>query len=105
MANQELLMQAARTLGYVYDEEIGILFDDNNGDAVKIDWNPLEDMSDALKLAVDLQMSVDIRSSGVVVKDRYEDVVIKEWIGEVPYVYAAVCQAIVKCAAKTGEHL
>lgn len=94
MNDRELLELAAKA-----SDEWPQSWRDSSGymDGVLRRWNPLEDDSDAFRLAVKLEMSVEIHSTGVVVKDRY-GCTTKVWTHPDPY--AATRRAIVKAAAE-----
>lgn len=103
MTDQELLEFVAKVAGVERGGDrlnYGILITSLTGRKSLPRWNPLEDMGDALKLAIDLEMNVDIHSTGVVVKNRYQDVAIQEFVGLDSNPYLTVCRAIVKCAAE-----
>lgn len=103
MTDLELLELAAKAAGIVVirsriDDPIcrDLLTDKFNG------WNPLTDDGDALRLAVRLQLWVNIGPNWCRVESGpgYEDVAVSE-IGECPH--AATRRAIVRAAAEIGR--
>lgn len=103
MTDQELMIYAARAMGCVYSEEFGILFEEEYGNAVETDWNPLEDNLHAFRLALDLQ--INIQFLGLAVRcsksgDNYffvDEGVNNNDVG------AATRRAILRVAARIGE--
>jgi len=104
MTDRELLELAAKAAG-IFDLRF-----DNKGVAyrnVHIEWNPLTDDGDALRLAVKLQMCIGIVPSNI--KDGYATVALAPAnpveIGETHNddPYAATRRAIVRAAAEIGR--
>lgn len=100
MTDRELLELAAKVAGVEINAVIGETFWRPDG----ITWNPLTDDSDALRLAValDLHVQCDFREDGIVI-------IFGEWFGdgiEEPAgtdKYAAVRRAIVRAAAAIAQ--
>ena len=96
MTDRELLELAAKAAGY-WDAE----FNCYKGAA---NWNPLDDDGDALRLAVNLRLIVDINDEEGEVKVRkpwYPSSEVFEPLFGDPY--AATCRAIVRAAAEIGR--
>jgi hypothetical protein len=108
MSNKELLALAAKAAGYKFetrgciDEWFWVLTDNNDWHP----WNPLTSDSDALRLAVKLQIDVNF----IDVKKRVWAE--PQYINEPPYPihegygsdpYAATRRAIVRAAAEIGR--
>ena len=101
MTNKELLELAAKAAGYKMHPEKFV------GDYWLKDgmvWNPLTDDGDALRLAVKLQLCVDIGYAiefvGVLINGEY---VVDVKQGDDPY--AATRRAIVRAAAEIGKEM
>ena len=59
--DRNLLELAAKAAGLVYDHRYGIVFsEDEDGNTLETQWNPLTDDGDALRLAVDLQLGISV---------------------------------------------
>jgi hypothetical protein len=101
MTDRELLRFAAKAAGYECPD-----FNSVNGSAFWVPmygfWNPLADDSDALRLAVNLGMVVEVLSDQKVV---FVDAlyIIELPLGDDPY--AATRRAIVMAAAEIGKEM
>lgn len=81
----------------------GFYFDETGNDDFRV-WNPLTDDGDALRLAVKLDMQVDISAGEVwVMHSSLLSMIIESLEGADPY--AATRRAIVRAAAAIGERL
>ncbi len=105
MTDRELLKLAAKAAGMNYhfasiQKHGGVIEHDHYADGKP--WNPLTDDGDALRLAVKLQLCVDIGYAiefvGVLINGEY---VVDVKQGDDPY--AATRRAIVKAAAEIGK--
>ena len=105
MTDKELLELAAKAAGlnrfyYEYLGNWGLIEDDPESGW----WNPLTDDGDALRLAVKLQLCVDIGYAiefvGVLINGEY---VVDVKQGDDPY--AATRRAIVRAAAEIGKEM
>lgn len=98
MTDRELLEAAAKAAG-IFDLRF-----DNKGVAyrnVHIEWNPLTDDGDALRLAVKLGLTINPYKRGIFVsRDEDEPVITEEWADDP---YAATRRAIVRAAAEIGK--
>ena len=96
-----LLELAAKAAGYkVYDGgKLFWIWKDSNVEWV--DWNPLTDDGDALRLAIDLELDVSLGKSSAVIE--FGRLQIEELDASDPY--AAVRLAIVRAAAAIGEKM
>jgi hypothetical protein len=113
MSDRELLELAAEASGYTVDtafEDCPLIYCEEAGPDGPRDWNPLEDDADAFRLAVKLNLHVEIDFDDVPPEVR----VYGDWqfstggifgfiadSGGDPY--AATRRAIVRAAAKIGE--
>lgn len=100
MTDQELLELAAKAIGFDYIKDFVWIEDGfysplNHHERLR--WNPLQNDDDAFRLVIKLEMSVEVHSTGAVVKDRY-GCTTKVWTHPDPYV--ATRRAIVKAAAE-----
>lgn len=108
--NRELLELAAKAAGYeivciaskhiaqgVFDDDL-LIRNEQGGDSV---WNPRRDDGDALRLAVKLRMSVDVREAAVCVITQSETVILEHAVGE--ELVAATRLAILRAAAAIGK--
>jgi len=106
MNDRELLESAAKAVGMSgttvdYDDRLVFLED---GKPASLEWNPLTDDGDALRLAVKLRMLVDADGSVYAVataRPKGTDVMVHEKHRDDPY--AAVRRAIVRAAAEIGR--
>ena len=106
MTDRELLELAAKAAGIdaVYEKEYLTWFD--RGRPFRPAWNPLTDDGDALRLAVKLELLVDIETC-------YHVIACKELMACVEHIgndgngciYAATRRAIVRAAAEIGKGL
>ena len=100
MTDRELLELAAKAAGMTYSSEYGVAFgEDETGNFMEEDWNPLTDDGDALRLAVRLgitfrRLGRQMAACGIVQINEYCDD---------DYDYAAARRVIVKVAAETGR--
>ena len=97
--NRELLELAAKAAGYVV-EFIG---EDAFRNGQMGYWNPFEDDGDAFRLMVELEMSVEVYSTGIVVKNRYgypTQICLSH-----PDPHVATRRAIVQAAAEIGRQM
>ena len=101
MSDKEMFELAAKAAGIkikgFYSD--GTPFSDVNG--VNEIWNPRDDDSDALRLAVKLNFEVRICNGVAVVNDGHSDLEHVEVDGNNPY--AATRRAIVRAAAEIGR--
>jgi len=101
-SDRELLELAAKSAGFKWSTVFGcgrlpgglVLMPQ------RVEWNPLLDDGDALRLAVNLQLLVDVRTGRVLVLDGAA-IDIEERTA--PDAMAATRRAIVRAAAKLGE--
>jgi hypothetical protein len=105
MTDRELLELAAKAAGLDYIKdcvwiENGFYSPLNRHE--RIAWNPLQNDDDAFRLAVKLELSIDIHSTGIVIKDRYGRAT-QAWSHPDPY--AAARRAIVWAVAEVGKEL
>ena len=66
-------------------------------------WNPLQDDGDALRLAVKLEMTIDIDDKKVIAFGVFYGYLKSEAINDDPY--AAARRAIVRAAAEIGKEM
>lgn len=112
MTDRELLELAAKAAGYELDwypsTRCDLVTKRSVGEVVKLDWNPLTDDGDALRLAVKLALKIEQRDGCIGVQwiDRRGNP--EEWpdylavpIKDDPY--AATRRAIVRAAAEIGR--
>lgn len=98
MTDQELLELAAKAAGYDYITETeGDVFAWKERSCVE--WNPLTDDGDALRLAVRLQMDL-VKYDGLLVVHCQQKMVEHEYDNDP---YAATRRAIAKAAAEIGK--
>lgn len=102
MIDRELLKLAAKAAGYkVYDGgKLFWIWKDSNVEWV--DWSPLEDDGDALRLAIRLEMDVSFGLRGAVIEQSHGKK-IQELDDNEPY--AANRRAIVRAAAEIGRNV
>ena len=112
MTDKELLVLAAKAAGIeIVDGEHGEIVrvyytDPNNGLSRFTNWNPLTDDGDALRLAVKLEMDIDVcfASESTWTMSGYDDGCgISEQHNGDPY--AATRRAIVRAAAELGRNM
>jgi hypothetical protein len=100
MTDRELLELAAKAAGITYR------IDWKNGAFIvnDVQWDPLEDEGDALRLAVKLRLEIDIHHTGIAVRtpSGYKILLDAEDCNDA---YAATRQAIVRAAAGIGKEL
>ena len=99
MTNKELIKLAANAIelkGSIVGSCYDFLYEK---DGIAISWNPLTDDGDALRLAVKLDMGIEIDSNAII-EITYPAKII-EPIGLDPY--AATRRAIVRAAAEIGR--
>lgn len=107
MTDQELIVSAAKAVGFIYDPAdtspdgtlIGRYKNEPNGPAYV--WNPLTDINDAIDLAC--RLSIKIQATIGYVLAQYGALVAKENYStkNVP----AVCRVVTRCAAEISKHL
>lgn len=107
MTDRELLESAAKAAGIVVLEgrssSTGLVIECGKYKQSRY-WNPLSDDSDALRLAVELQIIVgkyDLYANASVIGESDVDIVI--WDYEVKNPYAATRRAIVRAAAAMAK--
>lgn len=102
MNDRELLELAAKAAGYkVYGSgKLFRIWKDSNVEWV--DWNPLEDDGDALRLAIQLEIDVSFGLRGAVIEQSHGKK-IQELYDNDPY--TATRRAIVRAAASIGGKL
>jgi hypothetical protein len=113
MDDRELLELAAKAAGHNWRKDIAEYRDDkgilglwlinDDGTPLHTGWNPLDNDGDALRLAVKLQMTVDVLPWGVTAK-KWNDVNTDhdaERHNSDPF--AATRRAIVRAAAEIGK--
>lgn len=97
MDDKELLERAAKAAGID-----GYFASDDQDDRDEY-WNPLTNNGDALRLAVDLRMQVQVNEAAVVVETWQSDIgetkEIVEYFDQQDDVYAATRRAIVRAGA------
>lgn len=114
MTDGELLELAAKAMGYTFNWgntqelsngkviDISHVFYVNNG----VEWNPLTDDGDALRLAVKLRMTVDVNHFFNKVEVRvYSGKSMFMPVEESEDIYAATRRAIVRAAAEIGKEM
>jgi len=112
MTDRELLLLAAKAAGYDISHkmnterhELSVPIDDlwaeHNGTLVSTGWNPLKDDGHALRLAVKLDMNIDIQGAWIRV-DCGDDFVSENAKNDP---FAATRRAIVRAAAAIGGKL
>lgn len=111
MNDRELLELAARAAGY-YDYECTShswnpdhdQHQVRNEHGTLVNWNPLTDDGDALRLAVKLKMTVDVNHFFNKVEVRvYSGTSMFMVVEESEEIYAATRRAIVRAAAEIGK--
>ncbi len=105
MTDKELLELAAKAIGEKCDQlganAFGLYKPKEGYMQPYIEWNPLTDDGDALRLAVILGMNINIVTSGVFVSRFEDEPVIAEKTND--DVYAATRRAITRAAAEIGK--
>jgi hypothetical protein len=102
MNDRDLLELAAKAAGYEITSQGNDFWLAQDGQSVK-HWSPLADDSDALRLAVKLEIGAVISSSFVYVVKYYKDEpILRESLGSDHY--AATRRAIVRAAAEIGRN-
>ena len=91
MNDRELLELAAKAVGMRWSYDLN-----------KEVWNPLRSDGDALRLAVKLQMCIDIVGNRVMAVSPVEGSSVEIYCKDQ---FAATRNAIVQCAAKIGKEL
>ncbi len=100
MSDRELLEWAAKAAGYQYARHGGYIV----VDGIPGNWNPLKDDGDALRLAVKLNLSMDLFEDGICVgytPGSNDCDQVMEVCESDPY--AATRRAIVRAAAEIGR--
>jgi hypothetical protein len=97
MTDRELLELAAKAAGISHPE--GIEWVNND---LGFQWNPLTDDGDALRLAVTLQMAINITPSKVFAGDGHTG---HTEVMDSAAPYAATRRAIVRAAAEIGKEM
>lgn len=102
MNDSELLELAAKAAGYkVYGSgKLFRIWKDSNVEWV--DWNPLTDDGDALRLAIQLEMDVSFGLRGAVIEQSHGKKILELDDNEP---YAANRRAIVRAAAEIGRNM
>lgn len=109
--NRELLELAAKAAGVEYDKEttqedyrfgLWLTLHGEPTEFTRRSWNPLTDDGDALRLAVNLTLEVDICKTGIAVRTPTGIKVLIDSDEELE-AYAATRRAIVRAAAAIGE--
>jgi hypothetical protein len=95
MTDQELLELAAKAIGLKFG---GDEFYDSYGPLCG--WNPLADAGDALRLAIQLDFSIDTDYNGGVAVGTAEFAFEEFWEPYTDDKCSAVCRAIVRAAAR-----
>ena len=99
--DRELLELAAKASGELTASWYG---NDAYFDGVLSRWNPLNDDGDALRLAVKLQLEIDVHHTGIAVRTPCGQKVLIS-ADEVKCGYAATRRAITRAAAAIGESM
>ena len=100
MIDRELLELAAKAAGYKLSQIYDMIWSDA---AVEyINWNPISDDGDALRLAIKLEMDVSFGLRGAVIEQSHGREV-QELDKNDPY--AATRRAIVRAAAEIGRNI
>ena len=106
--DKKLLELAAKAAGYAVDFECEVngyfangYCEDGNVDEW---WNPLTDDGDAMRLAVRLELNVNVERTTVDVYDR-DARLSRVWAEEVSDPYDATRRAIVRAAAEIGKEM
>ena len=106
MTDRELLELAANAAGYVLDwypsTRCDLVTKRSVGEVVKLDWNPLTDDGDALRLAVKLGLTLVIESDMVFCRNQRSDKAFREQSNDPD---AATRRAIVRAAAEIGRSM
>ena len=106
MDDRELLELAAKAAGYDYECTAHTGYPEHDQHQIRnefgtlVDWNPLADDGDALRLAVKLLFEIDMRR-GCVAISHSTRVKVLEAFNQDPY--AATRRAIVRVAAEVGR--
>ena len=103
MNEQELLEFAARAVGFDYDYNVGKIFRTVQGYPMKLDWNPLEDDGDALRLAVKLKLHIKLTCIGCTINAPLKGVFLGESCEDDEY--TTTRRAIVRAAAEIGRRM
>ena len=112
MTDRELLELAATAAGYVFVVHTG--YDEDEGVHVThtwirdhgklVEWNPLLDDGDALRLAIKLYFAIKLEGDCVyAIGCEAQNYQLFEWHKDDPY--AATRRAIVRAAAEIGKEL
>ena len=115
MTDKELLELAAKALGFVAERHGDGTYDlvtfQGTEEVIQAIWNPLTDDSDALRLAVGLQLDIERDGDSVAVwfnapRPGWDNGQVGAWIeptNDDPY--AATRRAIVRAAAEIGRSM
>ena len=104
--DKELLELAAKAAGIEYNKNVKydfglwLVIHEEPTEFTRRGWNPLTDDGDALRLAVDLDMFVDIKNGFSGAQVIHKSFCSEEHKGDP---YAATRRAIVRAAAAIGE--
>ena len=105
MTDRELLELAAKAAGYAVDcgfDDCPLIYGFDAGPDGPREWNPLTDDGDALRLAVDLRLEIELTESTVLVEfETLPSATQLELLGSEPH--AATRRAIVRAAAEIGR--
>ena len=108
MTDREMLELAAKAAGYVPKREretavrTGLVLTDEKGEITHTFWNPLDDDGDALRLAVKLNMELDLMDWRIAVRTP-EGIKILQDIKDCREFAAR--RAIVRAAAEVGKSM
>ena len=101
MIDRELLELAAKAAGYKVHGSGKLFWIWKDSNVEWVDWNPLTDDGDALRLAIDLELDVSLGKNSAVVE--FGQLQIEELGASDPY--AAGRRAIVRAAAEIGRNM
>ncbi len=102
MIDRELLNLAAKAAGYKVHSSGKLFWVWKDSNVEWVDWNPLSDDGDALRLAIQLEMDVSFGLRGAVIEQSHGKK-IQELDDNDPY--AATRRAIVRAAAEIGRNM
>ena len=102
MNDRELLELAAKAAGYKVHGSGKLFWIWKDSNVEWVDWNPLSDDGDALRLAIQLEMDVSFGLRGAVIEQSHGKK-IQELDDNDPY--AATRRAIVRAAAEIGRNM
>lgn len=107
MTDRELLELSAKAAGYQVDtafDDCPLIYGFDAGPDGPREWNPLTDDGDALRLAVDVRLEIELTESTVLVEfETLQSATNLELLGNQPH--AATRRAITLAAAEIGRQM